>query len=139
MERPDIMSHIICAKKDGNRLPIDIIHGTFLSLAIAGSETTASSLSGITNYLVNNPEKLDILKMDIRRRFQNENEISLDSLRDLEYLNAVIKEGLRLCPPVPWVLPRRVPPGGHTVCGVWLPGNVRDSTWHSRKDTYRRF
>ncbi|KAK5656844.1 hypothetical protein OQA88_4392 [Cercophora sp. LCS_1] len=44
--------------------------------------------------------------------------------QDLPCLNAVLKEGLRLCPPFPWILPRVIPDeegGDKTICGTWLP------------------
>lgn len=43
-------------------------------------------------------------------------------LDDLPYLDAVVKEGLRLFPPIPMSLPRYVPEGGRTVAGYGLPG-----------------
>ncbi|KAI2466608.1 cytochrome P450 [Annulohypoxylon bovei var. microspora] len=119
VERPDILSYVI---KDGKEsLPIGEVNSTFMILTTAGSETTATLVSGIMNYLVNCPDKLSKLAHEIRSHFLNDSEITLDALRDLPYLNAVINEGFRMCPPVPWILPRRVPEGGGTVCGVWLP------------------
>ncbi|CAK7239650.1 MAG: hypothetical protein STHCBS139747_001084 [Sporothrix thermara] len=39
----------------------------------------------------------------------------------LPYLNAVLKEGLRLFPSIPMSLPRHVPAGGRFIDGTWLP------------------
>ncbi|KAM0256936.1 hypothetical protein ACHAQJ_004637 [Trichoderma viride] len=123
LERPDIMSHVIRGAEH-HELPPGVMDMTFMVLTIAGSETTATALSGTLNYLVNNPDKLETLKREIYQEFPVENDINLEALRKLPYLNAVINEGLRLCPPVPWILPRRVPEGGDTVCGTWLPGGT---------------
>ncbi|KAI0483386.1 putative cytochrome P450 [Xylariaceae sp. FL0804] len=125
LERPDIMSHVIAQDTAGNEgLSIGEINATFRVLTTAGSETTATVLGGTMNYLVNNRPKLETLTNEIRSRFTTSTEISLGSLRNLPYLNATINEGLRLCPPIPWMLPRRVPDGGDTVCGIWLPGGT---------------
>ncbi|KAL2008516.1 hypothetical protein VTN00DRAFT_6710 [Thermoascus crustaceus] len=123
LERPDIMSHVI--NKNGEiGLPIGEINATFMILTTAGSETTATVLCGTLNYLVTYPDKLAILVEEVRKTFHSGDEITLEAVRNLPYLNAVISEGLRLCPPVPWMLPRRVPVGGDTVCGTWLPGGT---------------
>ncbi|KAK3985825.1 hypothetical protein QBC44DRAFT_150477 [Cladorrhinum sp. PSN332] len=129
MERPDIMSSMI-RKDDGENgglaLPLDEINVTFMILVTTGSETTATALGGIMNYLTQNPEVLGKVKDEVRREFEQggESGISLNALQNLAYLNAVVTEGLRLCTPIPWVLPRRVPRGGGTVCGVRLPGGT---------------
>lgn len=60
---------------------------------------------------------------EIRQSFQKD-DITFESLRHLKYLNIVISEGLKLCSPVPWILPRPVPTVGRTVSGYWLPGDV---------------
>lgn len=123
MERPDVLSYVI-KKREEEAVPIGEINSTFMILTTAGSETPATLLSGIMNYLVNCPDKLNTLKHEVRHNFNTSDDITLDALKDLPYLNAVINEGFRMCPPVPWVLPRRVPNGGSTVCGTWLPGGV---------------
>lgn len=134
LERPDIMSHVLKEKNDDHDenkveplitgMTAEEIYCTFMILTTAGSETTATALTGTLNYLVSCPDKLALIVKEIRDQFSSRDEITLDALRDLPYLNAVISEGLRLCPPIPWMLPRLVPPGGETVCGVWLPGGV---------------
>ena len=93
-------------------------------LVTAGSETTATVLGGILNYLATNSDKRDVLVEEVRSAFESEAEINIENVKGLPYLDAVIDEGLRLCPPVPWILPRLVPEGGGTVCGIWLPGGV---------------
>lgn len=129
LERPDIMSFVIREQDGRGALDIRVIEATFAVLTTAGSETTATVLSGILNYLanINDPAALRKLTEEIRGRFKSRDQITLDSLRNLEYLNACISEGLRLCVPVPWMLPRLVPPGGALVCGTWLPGGVSSS------------
>ncbi|CAK7199571.1 hypothetical protein SEUCBS139899_002252 [Sporothrix eucalyptigena] len=42
----------------------------------------------------------------------------------LPYLNAVLKEGLRMFPSIPMSLPRHVPEGGRVIDGTWLPGGT---------------
>ncbi|KAF3761394.1 cytochrome P450 [Cryphonectria parasitica EP155] len=123
LERVDIMSHVIKGRKR-ETLDIGVINATFMVLTTAGSETTATVLSRTLNYLVNNPDKLTILANEILQKFQDPDDIKLDALQHLDYLDACISEGLRLCVPIPWVLPRLVPPKGAIVCGKWLPGKT---------------
>ncbi|RYC56703.1 hypothetical protein CHU98_g9512 [Xylaria longipes] len=111
LERPDIMSHIITGR-DHEAFSREETNATFMVLTTAGSETTATVLGGTLNYLTRHPDKMGILIDEIRERFSAYEDITLDTLRALPYLNAVINEGLRLCPPIPWILPRRVPDAG---------------------------
>jgi cytochrome P450 len=127
LERPDLMSHVINQGDGKKRLPLGMISSTFSLMAIAGSETTATLLTGTMNLLLAQPTRLAILVEELRASFSSTEEMTLDALKSLPYLNAVLKEGLRLCPPVPWVLPRKVPVGGGTVCGVGLPEGVSNS------------
>ncbi|KAK7935354.1 hypothetical protein PG985_000849 [Apiospora marii] len=120
LTRPDIMSHVIETNSENQMSPGEV-NTTFMVLTTAGSETTATVLTGTLNYLLNNPEKLAALTSEVRLAFQTEQDFTLERLRKLPYLHASILEGLRLCPPIPWVLPRLVPGGGDTVCGKWFP------------------
>jgi cytochrome P450 len=51
--------------------------------------------------------------------------------RALPYLQAVIMESLRICPPAGGLLSKVTPPEGDTVCGVFVPGGVEFTgiTW----------
>ena len=122
-QRDDFMSHVIKHNKKGG-MTIEEIEATFNLIIIAGSETTGTALSGITNNLVRNPTILHALQSEVRSAFPKEEEITFAALRDLSYLNAVIEEGLRMCPPAPASLSRVAPKGGDTVCGHFLPENV---------------
>jgi cytochrome P450 len=42
----------------------------------------------------------------------------------LPYLQAVIKEGLRIWPPVTGILPKITPPEGDTINGIFVPGGT---------------
>jgi cytochrome P450 len=99
MARPDILSHIKIDDEGISGLTLGEVQATASIIIVAGSETTVSILSGITNYLVKNPIKLAFLTAEIRDRFDSLESMSLSTLKDLEYLNAVIHEGFRLCNP----------------------------------------
>lgn len=49
------------------------------------------------------------------------NPITDEEARKLPYLQAVIKEGLRILPPVTGLLPKEVPAGGVTLNGLYIP------------------
>ncbi|RMZ67698.1 cytochrome P450 [Pyrenophora seminiperda CCB06] len=83
-----------------------------LVVAFAGSETTASALTAIVRMLLQNKDVLHRLTEEIRGKFKKEEDIGVKSTGDLEYLNACVDEGLRLCPPVVIGIPRVVPKGG---------------------------
>jgi len=42
----------------------------------------------------------------------------------LPYLQAVIKEAIRICPPITGVMPKDVPPEGDTYNGQFIPGGT---------------
>lgn len=46
------------------------------------------------------------------------------NVQRLPYMNAVVSEGLRMYPPVPTGIPRRVGPGGGVFFGEFIPENV---------------
>jgi cytochrome P450 len=101
----------------------------------AGSETSATALSGITYFLLRNPSSLARLNAEIRGAFKSVHDLALDDLRRLPYLQAVISEGLRMYPPVPIALHRKLPPGGAVINGEWLPAGTSVGIHHLA--TYR--
>ena len=95
-------------------------------LVIAGSETTATLLSGVTYLLLTNTVALQKLTEEIRSTFKTEDEIDINTVGQLNYMLACLDEALRCYPPVAMGLPRVVPPGGGTVCGQYVPPGVSD-------------
>ncbi|MCJ1402115.1 hypothetical protein MMC11_005334 [Xylographa trunciseda] len=125
----DFMTYVL-RHNDAKGMTVPEIESTFAILVIAGSETTATALTGITHYLLQDPASLQALARELRAAFACEVDITIERLAQLDFLNAVVDEGLRLCPPVPFMPPRLVPPEGACVCGYWLPGNTSVSIPH---------
>lgn len=123
-ERKDFLSRILEHRDEAQISDVQIAaHAS--DFVLAGSETTATALSCITYYLDRTPHALKALHEEIRGAFQSYNEINASSTTPLKYLNAVIFEGMRMYPPLPFALPRVVPEGGDTVDGHILPAGVR--------------
>ncbi|OAG11400.1 cytochrome P450 [Paraphaeosphaeria sporulosa] len=104
-DRPDIWTYVMKEGKGENGemtglLPTQL-HSNASTFMLAGTETTATELSGITYYLHQHPEKLARLKKEVRDAFTSVDDITMTKLLHLEYLNACIEEGLRIYPPVP--------------------------------------
>lgn len=95
------------------------------SLTIAGSETTATLLSGCLFYLCQNPLSMQETVDEIRSTFATDSHTQARECAKLDYLNAAIKEALRLYPPLVTNLPRITPAGGCVIDGHFVPGNVR--------------
>lgn len=96
-------------------------------LVLAGSETTATLLSGCTYLLLTNPDKMEKLKHEVRSAFASDSEITASSVNKLSYMLGVLNEALRLYPPVTSSLVRVVPPGGDMIADHWVPEGVSRS------------
>jgi cytochrome P450 len=122
-DRKDFMSYIL-RHNDEKGMTLSEIKQTSKVLVLAGSETTATLLSGCTYHLLQNPEKLNRLLKEIRGSFKTDDEITLTSVSQLPYLQAVLDEALRLYPPVPSTLPRITGLNGNSICGHDIPSGV---------------
>lgn len=93
-------------------------------LVIGGSDTTSLSFTGVTYFLLDRPETLWLLQEEVRGGFKSVDEIDHNATLGLQYLNAVIEEGLRLLPSIPLGLTRVSP--GAVVDGQYIPKGVCD-------------
>ncbi|KAI8627898.1 cytochrome P450 [Xylariaceae sp. FL1651] len=116
-------------------LSIEEMHSNAEFFMIAGSETSATLLSGVVFYLLKNPQTMERLSREIRDSFQRIEEMSFEDLARLPYLNACLKEAMRIFPPVAVGSPRVVYEGGQHIMNHWLPGGTRISVHHY--STYR--
>lgn len=94
------------------------------SLIVAGSETSATLLSGCIFYLCTAPHVMSRLGAEIRSNFKQDSDMTFRAVEELKYMNAVIEESLRIYPPFVTSLSRLVPQGGAAVDGHFLPEDV---------------
>lgn len=108
----------------------DELRSEALEQIVAGSDTTAASIRGILLHVMTNPRVYAKLQREIDEvSVVDGHIISLAQARTLPYLQAVIREGIRIWPPVTNYFSRDVPKGGDFVPlgngkTVYLPGGT---------------
>jgi cytochrome P450 len=118
-----------------------------VSMAFAGSETTAISLASVFYFTLKNPQCMRRLRDEIDeavRTGQIEDRksglVSWAESQRLPYLDACIKEAFRMHPAAGLPLERVVPPQGIEICGHKVPGGtiVGCSAWviHRREEIF---
>ncbi|KUJ07971.1 cytochrome P450 [Mollisia scopiformis] len=123
-QRPDFIGNVqeVIDQPDG--ISFREMQETAGVLLVAGSDTTASTLAGVTYYLSTYPKVLTKLTKEIRSAFKDESEITAVSVNSLEYMLAVLNETLRIYPPVSGNTTRITPPEGGMIAGKWVPGET---------------
>ncbi|GLA63287.1 hypothetical protein AtubIFM54640_004427 [Aspergillus tubingensis] len=87
----------------------------------AGSESITTIITGVINYLLRDQMTLRELVDLLHDTFPTEKDITAIRLKSLSYLDAVLMEGMRLCPTIPDAMRRQVPRGGARVAGHFVP------------------
>ncbi len=126
-ERNDVLSVLLQARDEqGKPMTDEELRDELMTLLVAGHETTATSLAWAFELLLRNPSELETLQRE------------LDGGTDGEYLDAVIKETLRLRPVVPGVVRKLTAPW--TLGRYELPAGIRVAPniylTHRRPDIY---
>lgn len=127
--KPDVWNLVLEAQ-EGKGLTLEEMHSNAELFMMAGSETTATLLSGCVYLLLSHPNKLQLLLDEIRGKFSSAADLTLQRLAESKYLNAVIRETMRVYPPFPVGSPRIVPKGGQRVLGRTIPAGTRVSVHH---------
>lgn len=105
----------------------------------AGSDSTAITLTSIIYHLLKYPESMKLL-LDELHNANLPSPVSWDSVHSLPYLDACIKEALRMTPALGIPLERVAPEQGLELCGHYFkPGTVLGvNAWvvHRDRETY---
>nr|AGX93055.1 geraniol 10-hydroxylase-like protein [Vinca minor] len=109
-----------------------------LDLFVAGTDTTSSTLEWAMAEMLRNPEKMKKTQEELAEVVGRGKLIEEGDVSRLPYLRCVVKETLRVHPPVPFLIPRKVvqdvevcgykvPKGSQVLVNAWAIG--RDETF----------
>ncbi|KAJ0932834.1 putative geraniol 8-hydroxylase [Helianthus annuus] len=143
----DVLDSLLNLKQmDESAFSLNDIRHLFFALFIAGTDTTSSTLEWAMAELIHNPDKLERARTEVIKLMENKKNIIQESdISQLPYLQAVIKETLRLHPPAPFLIPHQaihdveiqgflVPKNAQILCNVWAM--ERDPKVWSNPETF---
>ncbi|XP_054817091.1 cytochrome P450 71D10-like [Prosopis cineraria] len=84
----------------------DTIKSIIQDMFFDATETTATILEWAMSELLRNPETMEEAQAEVRKVFGSKGQIEESELHKLKYIDAVIKETLRLHPPLPLLVLR---------------------------------
>jgi len=144
-DRGDLLSMLLAARDDdGQPMSDQQVRDEVITLFLAGHETTAITLAWALDLLARHPEVDRRASQEITERLGERLPTAADLLR-LPYVEAVVKETLRLCPPA-YVIGRE-PLADCTLGGYPVPARStvyfapwvlhRDPRWWNEPDNFR--
>ncbi|KAK8938191.1 Premnaspirodiene oxygenase [Platanthera guangdongensis] len=132
----DLVDVLMRVQESGElEIPLKMLHikAVILDMLVAATETTSSTLVWVMTELIRHPEIMNKVQLEIREAHRGRKTIEESDLDDFHYLKRVIKETLRLHPPLPLLLPRTcsetvklsgfaVPGGSRVMVNAWAIG-----------------
>ncbi|CAK8571280.1 unnamed protein product [Lathyrus sativus] len=126
-------------QENGQMMDRTKIKHLFLDLFVAGTDTTSYTIERAMAELVHNPHVMSKVKEELGQIIGIGNSIEESDISRLPYLQAVVKETLRLHPSAPLLLPRKaridvkicgytIPQGSQVLVNEWAMGR-NPSIW----------
>ncbi|WMV48502.1 hypothetical protein MTR67_041887 [Solanum verrucosum] len=138
-EKSDVLEMFLnIIEKNPEDIDHNHIKSMFLDLFGGGTDTTTSTLEWAMTELLKQPEIIKNAQVELAEIIGKGKQIEETDVSRLPYLQCIIKETLRLHPPVPLLVPRKVeqdvelcdyiiPKGSQVLVNVWTIG--RDFTF----------
>ncbi|PKU85770.1 Cytochrome P450 71A1 [Dendrobium catenatum] len=139
----DFIDVLLQLQKDSSMpfvLTNEQIKALLLDMIVAGTDTSLALLDWCMVELIRNPIVMEKVQSEVRGIAYGEEKVREEYLGKLSYMKAVIKEVLRLHPPVPLLLPREslqdeynIPKKTRVLINAWAIG--RDEVyWNEPKE-----
>ncbi|XP_039000655.1 premnaspirodiene oxygenase-like [Hibiscus syriacus] len=127
-------------------LTTDNIKAVLLDILMGGTETSSSTVEWAMSEMMKNPRTMEKAQAEVRRVYNRTGNVNESDLHELKYLKLVIKETLRLHPPVSLLIPREnterceingyeIPAKTKVVVNVWAIG--RDPNNWNEADKFK--
>ncbi|KAH7311409.1 putative cytochrome P450 [Stachybotrys elegans] len=124
-ENPDLMSTLLeDVGSQPSKQDMLTLRSDSRTIIVAGSDTTAATLSHIFWQLASHPEHIDLLRKELAPLASEDGTFEHQKIQHADHLNAIINETLRLNPVPPTAIVRKTPPEGIFVDGTFIPGNM---------------
>lgn len=142
----DLLDMLLEARDDdGQALPEEQLYDEMHNMFLGGYETSSNSLGFVGALLARNPDVQDRMAAEIDQVAPTDT-LTFDHVGALPFIDAVVKEGLRMYPPV-YALPGHVVKRDTTICGydfqagqriILSPyATQRDPRWFANPEEFR--
>ncbi|KAM3749647.1 hypothetical protein ACB098_05G202100 [Castanea mollissima] len=137
-ENDDVLDSLLSlTEEDNSEISLLDIKHLLLDLFMAGTHTTSTTTEWAMTLLLQNSEKITKARDEIKEVLGKGGQVQESDISKFHYLQAIVKETLRLHPPVPFLIPRKaetniemcgflVPKDSQILINVWAMG--RDSS-----------
>ncbi|KAG6495210.1 alpha-humulene 10-hydroxylase-like [Zingiber officinale] len=145
-----IIDVLLKLKNEGNQeFPItsDCVKAIVMETFVAGTETSSSAIEWAMSELIKKPKAMEKVQKEMREAMQGKTKLEESDIIKFSYLNLVIKETMRLHPPVPLLVPRictetcevlgyRVPAGARVLINAFTLGRD-EQYWGSDAESFK--
>lgn len=137
--RPDFIHKLLELRKSGKVSDVDVFNSVNTNIA-AGSDTTGATLSAAIYYMTHTPNVVKTLREEINRLSAEgrcSDPITFAEAQQMPYLQAIIKETLRMHSATGMIMSRLVPAEGLKSDGYFFPAGtvVGVNPWVLHRDT----
>ncbi|OIT02524.1 PREDICTED: cytochrome P450 CYP736A12-like [Nicotiana attenuata] len=126
------------------------VKAVLLDLLIASTDTSSTTIEWILTELLRHPDVMKKLQSELEQVVSKNRMVEESDLENLQYLNMVIKEGCRLHPVAPLLIPHEsiedctvdgfhIPKGSRLLVNVWAIGRDSDTWLEPEKFKPERF
>ncbi|XP_058093148.1 cytochrome P450 71A1-like, partial [Magnolia sinica] len=107
-EHNDLVDVLLHLQKDTNadvHLTKDNLKAIILDMFVGGTDTSSVTLEWAMAELTKNPHVMEKAQAEVRRVVGRKAKVEEDDIAQMDYLKSIIKETLRLHPPLPLLVP----------------------------------
>ncbi|BBH02155.1 cytochrome P450, family 71, subfamily B, polypeptide 34, partial [Prunus dulcis] len=145
----DLVDVLLKFHDHGNELEFSLttenIKAVIFDIFAAGSETSSTAVDWAIAEMIKNPRVMNMAQNEVREVFNRKGQVDETCIREMKYLNLVIKETLRLHPPGPLLVPREcrekceidgyeIPVKSKVIVNAWAIG--RDPNYWNEPDSF---